>query len=194
MIRNLPKFCSVPFASIGIAAGVFSSGVITNSFYPDLAKATPSLMEFRWDTSRDYRKLYYFQSSSTKKDRSTYYFALRPKDRRAAIMKLSITIPDYFNAKIRTNKLKLCKMKLGGMLEKTKCMETIPAVFEVDSQQESIDVFPDRPIPADNASYAVVMKIFNPDKSGMYQFNALGQAPGDVPMAGYMGSWNIDID
>ena len=85
-------------------------------------------------------------------------------------------------------------MRLGGMLEKTKCIEDIPAVFEVDSKQTSIDVFPDRPIPADNTSFAVVMKIFNPDKSGMYQFNALAQAPGDVPMAGYMGSWNIDID
>jgi hypothetical protein len=28
----------------------------------------------------------------------------------------------------------------------------------------------------------------------MYQFNALAQAPGDVPMAGYLGSWLIDID
>jgi len=28
----------------------------------------------------------------------------------------------------------------------------------------------------------------------MYQFNALIQAPGDVPVAGYVGSWLIDID
>jgi hypothetical protein len=28
----------------------------------------------------------------------------------------------------------------------------------------------------------------------MYQFNALVQAPGDVPMAGYVGSWLIQID
>ena len=85
-------------------------------------------------------------------------------------------------------------MKLGGMLEKTKCIETVPAVFEVDSKQTSIDVFPDRPIPTDDSSFAVVMKIFNPDKRGMYQFNALGQSPGELPISGYIGSWNIDID
>ena len=34
--------------------------------------------------------------------------------------------------------------------------------------------------------------VYNPG-SGMYQFNALAQAPGDVPMAGYLGSWVIEI-
>ena len=28
----------------------------------------------------------------------------------------------------------------------------------------------------------------------MYQFNALIQAPGDVPVSGYVGSWLIQID
>jgi hypothetical protein len=28
----------------------------------------------------------------------------------------------------------------------------------------------------------------------MYQFNALAQAPGDVPVSGYLGSWVIQID
>ncbi|NDD44664.1 MAG: DUF2808 domain-containing protein, partial [Synechococcaceae bacterium WB9_4xB_025] len=36
--------------------------------------------------------------------------------------------------------------------------------------------------------------IFNPNRGGMFQFNALAQAPGDVPVAGYLGSWVIDID
>ena len=58
----------------------------------------------------------------------------------------------------------------------------------------SINILPENPIPYSRDSYAVVMKIFNPASSGMYQFNALAQAPGDVPMAGYLGSWNIDIE
>jgi hypothetical protein len=28
----------------------------------------------------------------------------------------------------------------------------------------------------------------------MYQFNALAQAPGDVPVSGYLGSWLIQVD
>ena len=79
------------------------------------------------------------------------------------------------------------------MLSRTKCIEKIPAVFEVNQTQTSIDVFPDQPIPV-GESYAVVMKIFNPNQSGMFQFNALGQPPGDIPISRYLGSWSIDIN
>ena len=84
-------------------------------------------------------------------------------------------------------------MQLGGMLTKTKCLEKIPAVIEVSEDQKTIDVFPDKPVSIEG-SVAVVMKIFNPGKRGMFQFNALVQAPGDVPMSSYVGSWNIGID
>jgi hypothetical protein len=38
------------------------------------------------------------------------------------------------------------------------------------------------------------MNVFNPFNAGMYQFNALAQAPGDIPVSGYLGSWLIQID
>ena len=34
---------------------------------------TPGLMEFRWDSDRNYRKLYYFQTSSVENDRSVWH-------------------------------------------------------------------------------------------------------------------------
>ena len=52
----------------------------------------------------------------------------------------------------------------------------IPAVIEVNEDQTAIEVFPDTPIPTGD-TYAVVMNVFNPTKSGMFQFNALAQAP-----------------
>merc|ERR1711965_570664 len=58
-------------------------------------------MEFRWESDNNYRKLYYVQTSTRTRERSDYYLMLRPKDRKTAILKLSITVPDYFNAKIR---------------------------------------------------------------------------------------------
>ena len=83
---------------------------------------------------------------------------------------------------------------MGGMLEKTRCIEKIPAVFEVNKDEKtSISVFPNQPIPADKEGYAVVMKIFNPSKAGMFQVNALSQSPGDMPISRYIGSWNLDI-
>ena len=160
---------------------------------PAQAQATPSLLEFRWEDSKDYKKLYYFQSSTQQRERAEYFLMLRPKDRKSAILKLTVTVPEYFNAKIKPNRVSLCRMELGGMLSRSRCKETIPAVIEVNDNQTSIEVFPDQPIPT-GGTYAVVMKVFNPSNSGMYQFNALIQAPGDVPVAGYVGSWLIDID
>ena len=115
------------------------------------------------------------------------------KDRKTAILKLSITVPSYFNARIRPEALTLCRMSMGGMLSRSKCKEVLPAVFEVNEKQTAIEVFPDTPIPT-GGTYAVVMNVFNPSQGGMFQFNALAQAPGDVPVSGYLGSWLVDID
>jgi len=180
-------------AAIGITSGLIGSGLLVHNFSSFTAKASPSLLEFRWENSGNYRKLYYSQSSKEKRDRSTYYLVLKPNDLKTAILKLSITVPDYFNANIPPKRLSLCKVSLGGMLSKTKCIEKVPAVFEVNESQTNIDIFPSEPIPSD-ASYAVVMKIFNPSQAGMFQFNALGQPPGDIPVSRYLGSWTIDIN
>ncbi len=190
MLKKL--HCRKSIAALGLSAGLIATGVAIENLQPNNVKAG-SLMEFRWDAPKNYKKLYYWQSSSDKRDRATYYLVIRERDRNAAILKLSITIPEYFDATIRPKNLSLCKLQLGGMLTKTKCTEKIPAVFEVAKDQSEIDIFPGQPIPAEG-HIALVMKIFNPDSSGMFQFNALAQAPGDIPMAGYLGSWNIDIE
>ena len=38
------------------------------------------------------------------------------------------------------------------------------------------------------------MNVFNPNRSGMFQINALAQAPGDIPVTGYLGSWLIQVE
>ena len=185
---------------IGLAGGIATAGLLAAAPLMDIlrpaavqAQGTPSLLEFRWENSKDYKKLYYFQSSTVPRDRAEYFLMLKPKDRKSAILKLSITVPEYFNAKIKPSRVSLCRMQLGGMLARSRCKETLPAVIEVNETQTAIEVFPEAPIPT-GGTYAVVMKIFNPSNSGMFQFNALAQAPGDVPVAGYLGSWLIDIE
>jgi hypothetical protein len=158
-----------------------------------VAQGTPGLMEFRWDNTKDYRKLYFFMTDTQRLRRSEYYLILRPKDRKTAIMKLSITIPQYFDAKIDPSRVKLCRMVEGGMLARTRCKEVIPATVEIPPNGKAIDIFPDTPVP-DEGTIGVYITLFNPFSIGMYQFNALAQAPGDVPMAGYLGSWLIQIE
>ena len=84
-------------------------------------------MEFRWDSSKDYRKLYYFMTDTQKLKRAEYYLILKPKDRKTAFIKLSVGIPKSFDVEINPKYVELCYMKEGGMLGRTKCQTTIPA-------------------------------------------------------------------
>ena len=125
--------------------------------------------------------------------RSTYFFFLRAKERKEDIVKLTIAVPDYFEAKIKTKKLNFCKVKVGGYTERTRCIENIPSLLKVNDKQTIIEIFPEKPIPKDKDNYALVMKIFNPRKRGMFQFRALSQKGGDIPISTYLGTWNIDV-
>lgn len=158
-----------------------------------LAQGTPGLMEFRWENSRDYRKLYFFVTNTQRLRRSEYYLILRPRDRKTALLKLSVTVPEHFKATIDPKRVQLCRMSEGGMTRRTRCLEQIPATIEVTEDGRAIEIFPDTPV-SDEGTIGVYMQLFNPFDAGMYQFNALGQAPGEVPMAGYLGSWLIQID
>jgi hypothetical protein len=192
---SLNRSLGLGVSALAASATLVGFGVINLFGQPGavLAQGTPSLMEFRYDNNRDYRKLYYFMTDTQRLKRSEYYLILKPKDRKTAILKLSITIPSYFDAKINPNRVKLCKMSEGGMMSRTKCQETIPATIEIAENGSAIEIFPDTPVP-DTGTIGVYMNIFNPFNIGMYQFNALAQAPGDVPMAGYLGSWLIQIE
>ncbi len=184
------------FGSLGRSAlGALALATALSPFAasPALAQGTPGLMEFRWENNKDYRKLYFFVTDTTRLQRSEYYLMLRPKDRKTAILKLSISVPSHFDTEIDAKRIKLCKMSEGGMLKRTRCLETIPATIEVSENGKGIDIFPETPV-SDKDTIGVYMNLFNPFNAGMYQFNALAQAPGDIPVAGYLGSWLIQID
>jgi hypothetical protein len=160
---------------------------------PARAQGTPGLMEFRWDTTKDYRKLYFFMTDTARLKRSEYYLLLKPKDRKTAILKLTVGIPKSFDVDINPKYVQLCYMKEGGMLARTRCEKQIPAVVEVSKDRTAIEIFPDTPVPV-GKTIGVYMNIFNPFNAGMSQFNDLAQAPGDIPISGYLGSWLIQID
>ncbi len=182
-----------------ICKTLLSSAFIIGSFtVPDLIKQSPVLanpgIDFMWDPDPSYVKLKYLQTSKEKKDRSTYYLFLRARDRKTGILKLTIKVPDYFDANIKPEKLNLCHAKIGGYSSRTKCVEDIPAIIEVSKDQTSIEIFPDNPIPVNKNTYALRMKLINPRRAGMFQFHAYAQSPGAVPISGYVGSWNIAVE
>ncbi len=182
--------------STSIGAGLALAPLLTASLVAppsSQAQGTPGLMEFRWDNNKDYRKLYYFQSDTQRSKLSDYYLILKPKDRKTAILKLTVSMPKTFDSKIDPKRVKLCKMSEGGMLKRTRCEKEIPATVEVNAKAGTLEVFPDTPL-SDKQTVGVYMRIYNPFNIGMYQFNALAQAPGDIPVSSYIGSWLIQID
>ena len=153
-------------------------------------------LEFQWEQNSAYRKLKWFQKEDKRKFRNTIYFFLRPSDRKTDLLKINLAIPKSFKVKLNPEKISLCKVRIGGFEKRTKCLQNIPADFEINTNESSlrsIDIYPYSPIPSNKESYAIVFKVFNPKKSGLYQFHSYGQPKGKS-VSTYLGSLTIVID
>ena len=186
--QSLPIIKKVFF--VGFSAFLFSAGALNVA---PKSLASPGFFEYQWYPEEGYKKLRYLQSSSERLERATYYFFLRGKERKADISKLTLRVPDYFEAKIKPEKLSLCRVNIGSYTSRTRCLENVPSEIRINENQTSIDISPEKAIPLNKDSYAVVMKIFNPRKRGMFQFQAFSQNVGEIDISTYLGTWNIDV-
>ena len=172
--------------------------LLSTQFFNNIQDAKAG-MEFQWDQDSGFRRLKWFQKENKKRFRNTIYFFIRPSDRRTELLKINLDIPKTFSSTLKKENIKLCKVKIGGFEGRTKCLEDIPADIEIneintdESTLRSLDIYPYSPIPINKESYAIVFKIFNPKRSGLYQFHSYGQPKGQS-VSSYIGSWTIVID
>ena len=162
----------------------------------DKIQDAKAALEFQWDQDSGYRRLKWYQKDNKKRFRNTIYFFFRPVDRKTDLLKINLAIPKTFKSTLKEENIKLCKVKIGGYNERTKCLEDIPADVVIntdDSSLRSLDIYPSSPIPSSKDSYAVVLKVFNPKRSGLYQFHSYGQPKGQSVLS-YLGSYTIMID
>tara|TARA_A100001388_G_C28726128_1_gene479023 strand:+ start:756 stop:1331 length:576 start_codon:yes stop_codon:yes gene_type:complete len=153
-------------------------------------------LEFQWDQDSGHRRLKWFQKENKRRFKNTIYFFLRPSDRKADLLKINIAIPKPFKSKLNSEKISLCRVRIGGFENRTKCLQDIPADIEINTDESSlrsINIYPYTPIPSDKESYAIVLKSNNPNKTGLYQFHSYGQPTGSS-LSNYLGSWTIVID
>ena len=153
-------------------------------------------LEFQWDQDSGYKRLKWFQKEKSRRFRNTIYFFLRPSDRKTDLLKIDLAIPKTFKVNLEKEKISLCKVNIGGFESRTKCIENIAADIEINTDQSSsrtLNIYPYSPIPSNKDSYAIVLKVFNPKKSGLYQFHSYGQPKGRS-VSSYLGSWTILID
>ena len=169
--------------------------LVSTPFFNKTQEAKAGL-EFQWNQDSSYRRLKWFQKENKRKFRNTIYFFLRPSDRTTDLLKINLAIPKTFRSTLKKEKISFCKVRIGGYESRTKCLEDIPADIEIktdDSGLQSLDIYPYSPIPTNKDSYAIVLKVFNPKKSGLYQFHSYGQPKGKS-FSNYLGSWTIVID
>ena len=169
--------------------------LVSTPFFNKLQDAKAGL-EFQWDQDSGYRRLKWFQKENRRKFRNTIYFFFRPSDRRTDLLKINLAIPKSFKATLDKEKISLCKVKIGGFESRTKCLEDIPADIEIttdESSLRSLNIYPHSPIPNNKESIAIVLKVFNPNKSGLFQFHSYGQPKGKSVLS-YLGSWTILLD
>ena len=153
-------------------------------------------VEFQWDQDSAFRRLKWFQKENKKRFKNTIYFFLRPSDRKEDLLKVNLAIPKSFKSTLKNEKISFCKVRIGGFDSRTKCLENIPADIEINTDESSlrsIDIYPYSPIPSSKESYAVVLKVINPTKSGLYQFHSYAQPKGKS-VSSYIGSWTIVIN
>ena len=192
MLKNTKKL-AFNFKFLGlliIPAFLFSNPILNN------IKEAKAGMEFQWDQDSVYRRLKWFQKENTRRSRNKIYFFLRPSDRNADLIKINLAIPKSFKVTLKKEKISLCKVRIGGFESRTKCLENIPADIEIDTDESSlrsINIYPYKPIPSNKESYAIVLKVFNPKRSGLYQFHSYGQLKGESVL-NYLGSATIVID
>ena len=153
-------------------------------------------LEFQWDENSGFRRLKWFQKESKKKFRNTIYFFFRPSDRKTDLLKINLAIPKTFKSTLKNDKISFCRVRIGGFDNRTKCLEDIQSDIEINTDESglrSINIYPYSPIPSNKDSYAIVLKVFNPKKSGLFQFHTYGQPKGKS-ISTYLGSSTIVID
>ena len=168
------------------------SGILL-SLLPIFTKPSNAL-EFQWNANDGYKRLRWYQTTPTTNYRNKIFLFLRPIDRRTGFLSINIKIPDKFKSTIKPKNVTLCKANFGGYTSKSKCLKNIPSDIVINKETKKIEIYPISPVPSDKDTYAVLFKINNPRKYGLYQFHAFGKSSGPVPVSSYIGSWTITID
>ena len=155
--------------------------------------ALKSGLEFQWDNSGNFKKLNWYQRDNKKMAKNKVFLFLRKSDRKTGLLKVDVKVPKTFFSKIKEEKVNLCKVQIGGFSKKTKCLVNIPAEIELDKEKNTINIFPSSPIPSSKDNYAIVLKVTNPNRGGLYQFHSFGQSSGNIPVSFYLGSWTLKM-
>tara|TARA_Y100000589_G_scaffold321461_1_gene352856 strand:- start:122 stop:688 length:567 start_codon:yes stop_codon:yes gene_type:complete len=167
---------------------------LLTSLLPFEINSAKAALEFQWDKNSGYKSLKWFQTSAEKNYRNKIFLFFKPNDRKTGLLSINLKIPKRYNKKLKRNNITFCKAKIGAYTSKSKCIEKITSDIVLNKETQRIEIYPISPVPSDKDTYAIVLKINNPQRSGIYQFHSFGKSSGPVPVSSYIGSWTVTID
>ncbi len=113
-----------------------------------------------------------------------YRFRVSPAKMKLSVAQFVINYPDYYQGTFDTKAFEI------------KVNEKPWKVQEInwDKDNHRIEIYPLEPIPAKSKVELVFSNVRNPENPGVFYFNCLIQAPGDVPIVRDLGTWIVSID
>ena len=150
--------------------------------------------EFQWDTNNGYKRLKWHQRTAEKNFKNKIFFLFMPRDRKTGLLSINIKIPKNYKSTLTPKNITFCKANFGGFTSTTKCIEDIPSDIVFDKETKRLEIYPISPVPSNKETYAVVFKVNNPRRSGLYQFHSFGKSSGPIPVSSYLGSWTVNVN
>tara|TARA_B100000212_G_C27177524_1_gene448850 strand:+ start:81 stop:650 length:570 start_codon:yes stop_codon:yes gene_type:complete len=150
-------------------------------------------VEFQWENTDNFKRLSWYQRDSKKSAKNTVFLFLKKSARKTGLLKINVKVPKTFFSKIKKEKVNLCQVQIGGFSKSTKCLVNTPADIELNKEKNTINIYPLSPIPSGKDNYAIVLKVTNPNRGGLYQFHSFGQSSGNIPVSFYLGSWTLKM-
>ncbi|MBZ8180663.1 DUF2808 domain-containing protein [Oscillatoria salina] len=170
----LPRFLSTLIATGCLVTGASSIA---------LAQSNPGLTIFSGVENRSDILNYYLDFGGRPNGWDRYRLRIPAKKLELGVAQFTINYPDYYDGKFDTDDI---EVRVKG--------DPVPLSEIVwDKDNHRIHLYLDEPIEARTQVELVFSNVKNPPFGGTYYFHALAQAPGDIPLPRYLGTWILSI-
>jgi len=189
--RQNVKHCNVPvwawfMAKISfprtLSALAIATGLLVSSASALLAQGLPGLVIFS-GVERDNILGYRLDFDGVPRRRDRYRLRISGQKLPIAVSQLTVTYPENYDG---TFDLEDVELRVAGD-------EVDISEVRWNEEIQEINIYPVASIPANSRVEIILSNVRNPQRAGLYYFNALVLPTGDIPLRRYVGTWIIGI-
>lgn len=178
-----------------VTAMAIATCTITGHAMVATAQGLPGIT-YRWDNREGFNELGYAIDLSNAPGRwGRYRLKIGARDMKLAASQFTINIPENFDGVFNEEEVevRVCS-RPGTFLRRAKCDAIAVDDVAIDREAGQIAIYPQVPVEAGKNIELVFDDVKNPRDAGFYQFNALVEVPGDIPILRPLGSWILTFE